>query len=499
MASARPDEARAPAPRPSFRARLSSGDPGLDEVLGGGFLTGGIYLLVGGPGSGKTVMANQVCFARAREGGQCVYVTMVAESHSRLVGNLESFGFFDRTSIASKITYLSGAGTLHQGGLPGLFELVEEEVRRRKATLLVLDGFRVGSQTFGASAADQTIFLNRLATLLEFSACTALVCVLAAPGTVMGEYALADGLLELSHRLVGRNAARELFVSKLRGSKGLAGSHTVEIDESGLCVYPRVEARLARSIRIPADAKGRAGFGVARFDEMLKGGVPQGSATAVMGAPGAGKTLLGFHFLAEGARLEEPGLYFGFYESPERAIHHGEGIGLPVREYVERGLLEFVWERPFENLNDRLVQRLLARVEQRKIRRLFIDGLEGFERSRVHARGSYSWLAALTNELRALGVTTLISVESQLLGAHTLPVEPWSALVENTIALRYVELRSQLRRLVWIVKVRGSEFDSSLREFAITKHGFRVAETFESAQAVLSGLARVVRSERRGT
>src|SRR5690606_91141 len=75
-------------PMISQRSRLETGVPGLDVVLGGGLLKGGIYLLTGGPGTGKTVIANQICFHHAREGGRCLYVTLLAESHSRLLTNL---------------------------------------------------------------------------------------------------------------------------------------------------------------------------------------------------------------------------------------------------------------------------------------------------------------------------------------------------------------------------------------------------------------------------
>ncbi len=97
-----PHEERTPPPH--GRPRLPSGIPGLDAVLGGGLLSGGVYLLAGGPGSGKTVLANQVCFARAANDQECLYVTALAESHGRMVGNLESFEFFDPKAVGSLIT-----------------------------------------------------------------------------------------------------------------------------------------------------------------------------------------------------------------------------------------------------------------------------------------------------------------------------------------------------------------------------------------------------------
>lgn len=484
--------------RSTTRARLASGVPGLDVVLGGGLIRGGIYLLAGGPGTGKTVLANQYCFTRARAGDPCLYLTMLAEPHSRMIGNLETFEFFDPAVVNERITYLSGTSTLRDGGLQALFSLAEEQVLRRGARLLVLDGFRIGVQASRDSDPEQTLFFNRLAGLLEFSCCTAIVCTLSTPRWVCAEHALADGLIELDLRETRSRAVRELFVVKHRGSLTLEGNHVLEIDARGMVVYPRIEALLAHDPYVVAGSQGRERFGIESLDAILAGGLPATSSTAILGATGSGKTLLGLHFLREGARLGERGLYFGFYESPERVLQQGEGVGLPLRQASRDDLLDIVWQRPFENLLDRIAQELLEHVEARGIRRLFIDGMDGLRRGVVFPERAPTVLAAVGNRLRALGVTLMFSVETQLLGTELLPEEPWSALVENTIVLRYVELRSHLHRLIWIVKLRGSGFDSSLREFTISSRGIEVADTFESAEAMLSGLARREAGAREG-
>ena len=98
-------------------------------------------------------------------------------------------------------------------------------------------------------------------------------------------------------------------------------------------------------------------------------------------------------------------------------------------------------------------------------------------------------MTALANELRALNVTTFYTAETRNLigGAIEGPAIGLSTIAENLVLLRYVEIRSQLRRLISVIKMRDSDFDSSLREFRITGHGFELAQTFESAEAILSG------------
>jgi circadian clock protein KaiC len=98
-------------------------------------------------------------------------------------------------------------------------------------------------------------------------------------------------------------------------------------------------------------------------------------------------------------------------------------------------------------------------------------------------------LTALANELGVLEVTTIYTAETRnLIGAIIEgPTIGLSTIAENLILLRYVEMTSQLRRLISVVKVRDSDFDSSLREFRITATGIEIAHRFDSAEAILSG------------
>lgn len=476
--------------RASRADRLSTGDDGFDEILDGGLPRGGTYLIVGGPGTGKTVVANQIAYHTARQGGHAVYVTLLTETHSRMVTNLSSLAFFDPAAVGERVRYVSGGAALRSAGLEGLYRVVEEEVRRREATLLVIDGISLAVQMTGATPLDMTVFLNHLGALLELHGCTAVLCMLVDVGRVLTEQALADGMLELHYRRVEQVAVRELVVRKFRGSTYLEGAHRFEIDGRGAIFHPRTEARLARSLRVPSRAGPRQAFGIPGLDEMLRGGLPGGSTTVIAGAPGSGKTLLGLHFLAAGALGGERTLYFGFYESPERVVAQAESVGLPLRGAIEEGRLEIAWHRSFENLADPLVEDLLSRVRRAPVSRLVIDGLEGFAAAVIYPHRTATLLGAVSNELRALGVTTILTLENEILGRPVSAPGATAMLAENVMLLRYVELRSHLHRFISIIKVRGSDFDSSLREFHIGSDGVKVAETFESAEAILSGLAR---------
>jgi circadian clock protein KaiC len=230
---------------------------------------------------------------------------------------------------------------------------------------------------------------------------------------------------------------------------------------------------------------------------MLCGGIPRGTATLVLGASGAGKTSLGLHFLSQSS-AEEPGFLFGFYETPLRLRLKAAHIGIKLDSLIEQGHLEILWHPPTEDILDALGNRLLEAVRRHRVKRLVIDGLLGFQEiaaDRPHRIGRF--LTALANELRVLNVTTVYTAETRNLigGVIEGPTIGLSTIAENLILLRYVEIRSQLRRLISVVKVRDSDFDSSLREFRITSTGIALAHTFASAEAILSGFPQLKREE----
>jgi circadian clock protein KaiC len=229
---------------------------------------------------------------------------------------------------------------------------------------------------------------------------------------------------------------------------------------------------------------------------MLGGGLPEGTVTGVLGPSGIGKTTLGLHY-ACGSGAAEPGLFFGFYETPPRLLQQAAILGLDLGGAAGRGEVEILWQPAGEGLQDALAHRLLDAVGRRGVRRLFLDGLGGFVEASVEPGRLVRFFSALVNELRAGGVTTLYTMETRdVVGPGIeLPVSGISSLVENLVALRYLEHHARSRRLLSVVKVRGSGFDPALREFVIEGgRGVSLAGAFEGAEGLLSGFAR----DRRG-
>ena len=99
--------------------RAPSGITGLDTILGGGFMRGGIYIVRGDPGAGKTILTNQICFNHiASSKNACaLYVTLLAENHARMTSHLRALSFFDESRIPDQMVYLSALARSEKAAL----------------------------------------------------------------------------------------------------------------------------------------------------------------------------------------------------------------------------------------------------------------------------------------------------------------------------------------------------------------------------------------------
>lgn len=455
--------------------RVPTGVPGLDAILRDGLLRGAVYLVMGHPGAGKTILTNQIAFLHTRAGGRAAYITLLAESHSRMLAHLEGMDFYDPKQISTSVFYLSGYQALESQRLDGLLELVRSEVRHRQASLLVLDGVI----TAGAAAESELAlkkFIHELKAYTEMTGCICLITTSATEGT-SGHYpakTMVDGLIELRLSRFGMRTAREIEIVKHRGSHQVMGGHLFDITRSGIVVYPRIEAIYGHSL--PSETRReRLKLGVEGLDEMLGGGFLSGSVTIVLGPPGSGKTLLGLQFLHEGLARSESGVYFGFFETPQRLVSKAETVGMTLAPHLgERLVME--WVPPLEQYADAVLDKLLALVRERKAKRLVLDGIGGIAQSMLRRERLDFMITALTNELRRLDVTTLITEESGPTSDDRLdfPLGRLSAAVDNILVLRYLERERALHRSAWILKIREGDYDAALREFSITARGFQL-------------------------
>jgi circadian clock protein KaiC len=464
--------------------RLRTGIPGLDVVLGGGFFRSGVYIVHGQPGSGKTIFANQLCYRHVAGGGRAVYVTLLAESHSRMLQHIRPLGFFDESAIPDKLSYISAFHDLEADGLKGLMSVLRREMRARHVSVLVLDGLVAAAE---AAETDRELkkFVHEVQTSAVFHGCTVFLLTSGSTQRINAEHTMVDGLIELEDRLFDARSERSVQVRKFRGGGSLRGKHALRISDAGIEVFPRIEALLTT----PPDggmARSATSTGVDTLDALIAaGGVPRASATVAVGSTGTGKTTLGLHFLAHSS-AEEPGLMFNFFESPDRLRAKARSFGFDLNALEAKGIVSLLWFSQGEHMLDELGHILLTEVQRRGVKRLVIDGLSGFFESAIYPERIGRFFSCLTNELRRLGVTVLMTLETRDVVSSSVSA-PYgvSGFVDNLLFLRFVQNEGMVKRLITITKMRDSDFDHGLHELKITSSGMLVAGLFSSGGDVI--------------
>ncbi|KAF1048618.1 MAG: Circadian clock protein kinase KaiC [Herbaspirillum frisingense] len=467
---------------------LRTGIAGFDEILGGGLPEGSLYLIQGLAGSGKTTLACQIGFMQAREGRKVMVLTLIAESHAKMLNHVSNFDFFDDSLVGSRMLMLSGYASLASEGLRGLLRLITAELNRHRPGMLIIDGFR-SVRDSGPSDLNLSEFMHALNSLVFTMNCTTILLSPVEGNMPESENTLVDGVIEHSQYESGMQLVREIKVFKVRGANHMLGKHVFEINAGGVQIFPRFEAIATRAGKVPGTSDRYVSVGIPSWDKCIGGGVVSGSITCLLGSPGVGKTLMGLHFIEQGLKDGERCLIVGFYESPERLLAKARKAGMQLDAYMDKGALEMIWQLPLEMLCDDVAKRMLDNIAARGVTRLLIDGVDGLRSIVVQQQRMRPFLVALTNELRARGVTTFITEQLPYFRESRPQVDPSSSqLYENVMLLEYIAQYEVNRRQISVMKLRENGYDGANRLMNISDAGIEIdGLAVASGPSVLDG------------
>src|SRR4051794_28235173 len=221
--------------------RVSTGNVRLDEVLGGGLVSDAITLVVGAPGTGKTILAEQCLFANATPARPGLYLSTVSEPFDKLLRYGQSLEFFDIDQLGGSVFYDDLGDVLHRDGLTGVLERVDALVKRHQPGVVIIDSFKA-LRVFADHDAEFRRFLHDLAGLFSVLAISSLWVgeYELADATHSPEFAAADAVVGREPRRSAERSSRYLSVRKWRGSDFLAGDRVYRITAGGLVVFPRL-------------------------------------------------------------------------------------------------------------------------------------------------------------------------------------------------------------------------------------------------------------------
>jgi circadian clock protein KaiC len=465
--------------------RLPTGVPGLDLVLGGGLEPGSVTVLAGAPGTGKTILAQQICFANATTGRRAVYYTTLSEPHTKLVGHLEPFSFFAPEALGPKVEYLHLGDLIRSGQPARLQALVSEVVRKtmdEQPVLVVIDSAKA-LQDFGSERELRLAFYDLTSRTAHTDAAVLLLGEYT-PGEMAAgvEFSLADCIIQMTYEAREPVDRRWLRVIKMRGTGYLEAKHTFRIAADGVEVFPRIETLDAG----PAAAvAGRIRSGTPVLDELMGGGISAGEATVVLGPTGVGKTIFGLRFVAEGLAHGEHCLYVTFQDTSDQLIKMAAGFGWDLETPRASGQL-VVLHVPLGELDlDILTSRISGELTLGTVRRVVIDSLGELVFAARESERFPAYARSLTGLIRAAGASLVVTSEITTLGPASVPVGGVTFLFHNVILLRYIELNSATGRALNIVKMRNSNHDKDVYQYEVSARGLTIGDKLEAATGVL--------------
>ncbi|HSY80739.1 MAG TPA: ATPase domain-containing protein [Gemmatimonadaceae bacterium] len=467
----------------SLIGAVLTGVPGLDAVLRGGLPELSFNLIAGGPGAGKTTLAQQIVFSNATVERPALYFTVLGEPTLKMLRYQRQFRFFQSDLVGTAVHFINLAEEVLRDDLAAVLHRIVEEVERIGPAFVVVDSCRTlglhasGRQSSDAMGMEQ--FVQRLALqLTTWEVTSFLIGEYAAPDLANPLFTVADGILWLSQSPERNSVVRKLQVVKMRGRAPIPGLHTFRMTDGGIQVFPRIpghqEARRPRRYE-------RLATGVPGLDAMTGGGYPAGDAVLITGPAGSGKTMFATQFLADGLMRGEAGVAVVFEEYPEAYLARATALGLDLQAMTERNKLAVIYLRPLDLSVDETLAAILEEVERIGATRVVIDSLSGFEVAlaptfRDDFRES---LYRLVGALTARGVTVIMTAETPVPPASGVTLERVSFVTDDIIAQRYVEIAGELRPMLAVVKMRGSAHSRAYRAYEITARGAVVADSGE--------------------
>lgn len=470
-------------------ARARTGVSGLDRVLGGGLPRNHLYLVCGPSGAGKTTLAMQFLIEGARTGERSLYIgtsettadiEAVAAAHG---WNLQGVVVRHHDGLETPVpglqqTMLHPAEVELPRTMEHLMNLVEE-VQPERLVVDSLSEIRILSREENWFREQIKVFQRRLAR----RRCTVLVTELEVdPRSVLRSS--VHGIIELEqHPKAFGPDHRSMRVAKVRGIDFVTGFHAMAIETGGIRVSPRLVAE-----RVPQrpSVLETISTGIPRLDSLLGGGLDRGTATLIQGPTGTGKSSLATYFAVHLARRDEKASIYSFDERLQTMYQRSAGIGIPLEEHVESGLLQVRQIDPVETSLGRLTQQVLRDVED-GARLLVLDSLNDYADAVVDPRLLGAHLHELTSYLNRQSVITLYVMTQSGLPTSALPDLNISYIAETVILVRSFDFGGAMHNAVSVHKRRAGAHEKTVRELDMSQGTIALGRPLEAMSGVVAG------------
>jgi len=478
--------------------KASTGIAGFDDITGGGLPRARTSLVVGGPGSGKTLLALHFLV----EGAQCAEAGIFVafeEASERIVANAESFGwgladlchkalfFVDAQPDADVIR----AGDFDLGGMCAALDVI---VQTSKAKRIVFDALDVVLSLLPDAAARRREIYRIHGWLLERDL-TGIVTLKAGGEDAVGVSEkpfsfmqfMVDCAVILNHTVVRGISQRSLRVQKYRGSSFDENELPFLIGKHGL------ELSIVRSTALPPTSATmeRVSSGIARLDTMLNGGYFRGASVLITGFSGTAKTTLSGAFAEAACKRGERTLFVSFDSDAHEVSRNLSSVGIHLDRHTKSGVLRIISARTITGSAEAYLVHIKALTLEHEARCLVVDPVSTWAKS-INDPNAQGVTERLIDWAKTLGITLLCTrlydeMSGELGGSSQLQV---STLADTWIHLSYHVQAGERNRGLSIIKSRGTAHSNQVRELVLSDSGVALADTYTAAGEVLMGTLR---------
>ncbi len=462
--------------------QVITGVKGLDKVLNGGFLRPSIILIAGTAGTGKTTLVMQSIFNSAKNEEICMYITAISEPIAMINNFMSQFSFYNISLLGKgNIKYVPiGVDIIHKGS-EAIIKEMEQNIEIIKPDRIVIDPVNVFA--YGLDGESQRQFYYDFFTSMK--GWNSLVLL---TGEFTGEELIkstlsymVDGIIQISNEPFYEKNIRYLNVLKMRGQEIQGGKHSCKINKDGFIVFPRIHPIARKSV-----FNERISTGVKGLDKMTGGGFVRGSSILISGSSGTGKTILGIQFIMDGLLKNEPGIIVSFEEDMEQIRENSKMFNWNLEEFENKNLLKMI--SPLEYDAYELALKIEEMIDTIKAKRLLLDGTGRLQRMLPQYAQLPEYMGTVSNILKNKNITAVYTNEtSNLTGATQITGMGISPFLDTVILLRYVEIKSEMRKAISVLKMKGSDHDKEIREIVITKNGAEIKLPFSEYSGLLSG------------
>ncbi len=479
--------------------RLCTGVPGLEQILGGGFIPGRAYLVRGTPGSGKTILGLHFLSAGAKQGERCLFITLgeseeqIRQNAAALNFDLTGTSFLDLSPRPEFFTEDQSYDIFHPAEVerePITSKIIEqvETVRPQRVFLDALTQFRYLST-------DDLEFHKQAFSFLRFLVASGATVLYSSDSSDQAPdddlQFMSDGVIQLT----SEDMERSLCVTKMRGSSFRMGHHTFRLTDAGMEVSPVLVPDIQPAGMGQFGTGEVISSGVEALDKLLHGGLDRGATTILTGPSGVGKTTVGMQFMRTAAARQERAILYIFEEGLESLLRRCEAINLPLRSLIENQMLSVVPIEPLHFTADEFSSRVRRDVEEYKARIVMLDSVAGYRLS-LRGKDLVSHLHALTRYLKSKNVSTILINELEALsGDFHITELDISYMADDIIFLRYLELDGELRKAIGVLKKRVGDFEKTLREVQISASGLYLGEPLTRLRGILSSYPQLMSPE----